>query len=191
MRALGPSTSFDKAPVRGSERPLKAVERQDKSLGASARRIFIITAGVMTHEAQNALLKTTEEATGNTLFFFIVPAPHMLLSTIRSRAQLLDIGLSTQIGLVDQKAFLKALPAKRLLMLKPLLEKGDDDRRDVGAVITFLSSLESTMKHVQVKGVGLESTRGEGLEAIYRARKYIGDKGALMKPLLEQVALLI
>ena len=159
----------------------------------NGRRVFIVVAAAMTTEAQNALLKTIEEAVGNTLFFFIVPAPHMLLPTIRSRAQILDLGRSVHVGLVDPKKFLNADPAQRLLLLKPLLEKGDTEggRRDIGAVITFLSSLESTMEHVQAREIGLGSTRGEGLEAIYRARKYIGDKGALMKPLLEQVALLL
>jgi hypothetical protein len=67
-------------------------------------------------------------------------------------------------------------------MLKPLLEKNDDDRRDIGAIITFLSSLErmlADMPHAR-----------EGIDAVYRTRKYAGDKGSLLKPLLEHVALL-
>ncbi len=148
------------------------------------KRIFIVVASAMTTEAQNALLKTIEEAPGNALFFFIVPAPHMLLLTIRSRAQILDLGRSTQKGLVDMQVFLKADAVQRLEMLKPMLEKGNDDKRDVGVIITFLSSLERSMEHVRPNDRA-------GLESIYRARKYIGDKGALVKPLLEQVALLV
>ena len=108
----------------------------------NGRRVFIVVAAAMTTEAQNALLKTIEEAVGNTLFFFIVPAPHMLLPTIRSRAQILDLGRSVHVGLVDPKKFLNADPAQRLLLLKPLLEKGDTEggRRDIGAVITLAVS---------------------------------------------------
>ena len=65
-------------------------------------------------------------------------------------------------------------------MLKPLLEKDEDDKRDIGKIVAFLSALERALKR-----------KPEGLHAIYRARKYIGDKGALVKPLLEQVALLV
>ena len=79
--------------------------------------------------------------------------------------------------------FLKAEPSRRLDLLKPLLEK-DDDRRDMGAILSFLASLE--------KECAARAPRDrEGLRAVYRARRFITDKGALVKPLLEQVALLM
>lgn len=153
------------------------------SRALGARRVFIIVATGMTNEAQNALLKTLEEPPGEALFFFIVPSPEMLLPTLRSRAQILSLGGEDGAGIVDASAFLKAAPAKRIEMLKPLLDKGNDDKRDVGAAITFLTSLERVLSNNA-------SLNGEGLEAVYRARRYLGDKGALIKPLLEQVALL-
>ena len=70
-------------------------------------------------------------------------------------------------------------------MLKPLLEKDEDDLRDVAAILAFLSSLEREM--VQES---LRVSFREGIESVYRARKYVMDKGALVKPLLEQVAIL-
>ena len=130
-------------------------------------------------EAQNALLKTLEEPPAGSIFFIIVQSPETLLPTLRSRMQTLVLSGADVAGLVDANIFLSATPAKRLDMLKPLLEKGDDDRRDIGGIIAFLASLERALaKHP------------EGLAAIYRARKYMSDKGALVKPLLEQVALL-
>ncbi len=71
-------------------------------------------------------------------------------------------------------------------MMKPLLEKNDDDRRDIAGVIMFLSSLERMLGSASAK----RAAGHEGLDAVYRARKYAGDKGSLLKPLLEQVALL-
>ncbi len=151
-----------------------------RALGPGSR-IFIIAADALTHEAQNALLKTIEEPAGNALFVFIVPSPMQLLPTLRSRAQMLFLPKSrTVLDVVDAQAFLKAMPAKRLDMLKPLLEKGDDEKRDLGAIMVFLASVEHALAH-----------RPASLPALYRARKYIGDRGALVKPLLEQVALLI
>jgi len=155
--------------------------RERASMGAlgEGNRIFVIAASGMTNEAQNALLKTLEEPPAGSAFFIIVQSPETLLPTLRSRLQILDLGRSHTEGLVDAKSFLAAAPAKRLDLLKPLLEKGDDDRRDIGGIIAFLSSLERALaKHP------------EDLAAIYRARKYMSDKGALVKPLLEQVALL-
>ena len=143
------------------------------------RRVFVIAAPDLNREAQNALLKTLEEPPGNALFFFVLPYPESLLPTLRSRVQILQVkrGLETR---TDAKVFLAATPEKRMDMLKPLLEKGDDDKRDLGAILAFLSSLEEKLEKSP-----------EGLGTIYRTRKYITDKGALVKPLLEQVALLV
>ncbi len=144
------------------------------------RRVFVIATPSMTAEAQNALLKTLEEPSADALFFFIVPAPETLLATLRSRSHVLALAHESHSSKIDTKKFLAASPEARLDMLKPLLAKDDDDKRDLGSIIAFLNALE--------KAVSLEA---QSLEAIYRARKYVSDKGALVKPLLEQVALLV
>lgn len=146
------------------------------------RRVFVALFPVITNEAQNALLKTLEEPPGDALFFLVTPAPTTLLPTLRSRAQMMDIGVSN-VGAVDLNRFLKSKPRDRIEMLKPLLEKNDDDRRDIGGIITFLSSLERMLSTMPKSK--------EGIEAVYRARVFAGDKGSLLKPLLEQVALLV
>ncbi len=155
------------------------------------RRVFVLSMRTMTAESQNALLKTVEDGTGNALFVFITPAPQTLLPTLRSRAQTLELAAREARGLVDAEAFLRADGKSRLDMLKPLLDKDDDDKRDIGAAITFLSSLERTLcKRFRDSRQAIPVSR-QGLLAIYRARKYVGDKGALLKPLLEHVALLV
>ncbi len=157
--------------------------RERASLGAlgEGRRVFVAVVPSMTNEAQNALLKTLEEPPGGAMFFFLHPSPQTLLPTLKSRAQILR--LETQaLGDIDAKKFIAATTEKRLDMLKPLLEKGDDDKRDLGAIIAFLCALERAFE---------KKPQREALHAIYRARAYIGDKGALVKPLLEQVALLV
>lgn len=160
-------------------------DRATRAAIASDRRVFVIAAPVIAADAQNTLLKTIEEPAGNALFIFLVPSPEILLPTVKSRSQILDLPDAASVPMVDGKKFLNATENARLDMLKPLLEKDKDDRRDIGAIITFLSSLERIVATVKP----LE--RVKGLEAIYRARKHITDKGALVKPLLEQVALLV
>lgn len=160
-----------------------AIELRDRSSRrpiAGSQRFFIVATPGMTGEAQNALLKTLEEPAADAVFFIIVPAPEMLLPTLRSRAQMLHLGQQETERVIDAKTFLAATPQRRLDMLKPLLEKDEDDKRDIGTIIDFLSAVERLLQK-----------KSEGLHAIYRARKYIGDKGALVKPLLEQVALLV
>lgn len=159
-------------------------ERADLS-AQGERRVFVLAAPVMTVEAQNALLKTFEEPPGNALFILVVPAPETLLPTLRSRMQRLHVETEIQNGGMDSGAFLAASPAVRLDMIQPLLEKGDDERRDISSIVMFLSTLERALEKVP------RSASREGLAAIYRARAYLADKGSLLKPLLEQVALLV
>jgi len=150
------------------------------------QRIFVIATVLMTSEAQNALLKTLEEPPADAVFMFLVPSPDTLLPTFRSRCQILKLSHPTKTdGSLDASEFLSATREARLDMLKPLLEKDEDDLRDVAAILAFLSSLEREM--VQES---LRVSFREGIESVYRARKYIMDKGALVKPLLEQIALL-
>lgn len=151
------------------------------------RRVFVVVATSMTHEAQNALLKTFEEAPLDALFVLLHPAPETLLSTVRSRAQTLALPRPAALpGDIDPAKFLAARPAQRLEMLKPLLEKGDDDTRDLSAILAFLASIE----HALVPRLEEKAAR-DGLRAVLAARRFVADRGALVKPLLEEVALLV
>jgi DNA polymerase III delta prime subunit len=163
----------------------RSLSERASSKAISHRRVFVVVADSMSSEAQNALLKTLEEPAGNALFIFLVPTIMQLLPTLRSRAQILSLPRS-HAAPQDAAAFLSASPAKRLELLKPLLEKSDEDRRDIGAIIEFLASLEQALA-VRSREKGVQ----ESMKAIYRARRYLSDRGALVKPLLEQVALLI
>lgn len=161
----------------------REIRSRSSSRALAGRRIFIVATPTMTSEAQNALLKTLEEPADDALFFFLVPSPQTLLATIRSRAQILALDEDVRLSDTDTRAFLSATPEKRLTMLAPLLEKGDDDKRDVSTILTFLDSLER-----EISGAAL---LGQDISAIYRARRYLADKGALVKPLLEQLAFLL
>jgi DNA polymerase III subunit delta' len=54
---------------------------------AQRRVILIEQADALREEAANAMLKTLEEPTGDTVFLLVTAQPHLLLSTIRSRCQ--------------------------------------------------------------------------------------------------------
>lgn len=160
------------------------------SRGVSGRRVFVMSMSGITSEAQNALLKTLEEPPARALFVFIVPAPETLLATVRSRSQILRIegdGKPSKES-VDAKEFFAATPSKRLDLLKTILEKDGDDKYDTGAILAFLASLERYISHM--RDLRSPASKKEALNSIYRARMYIGDRGALVKALLESVALL-
>lgn len=157
---------------------------QTRAVGRSGR-VFIVATPTMTVEAQNALLKTLEEPPAGATFFFIVPSPQVLLSTLRSRTEALNLSRSEIESSIDIQEFLSLAPEKRLDMLKPLYLHDEDDERDVRGAVAFLQELERVLAS-QISRAGVQTA----LEAVYRARKYLGDKGSLVKSLLEQVALL-
>jgi len=150
-----------------------------------SRRIFIIRCASIAVEAQNALLKTLEEPRGNAVFFFLLPSPERLLPTFRSRTQSISISGFTKSRqvIVDVEKFLKAKPAERITMLEPFTKKKEDEERDMQGIITLLDALER-----ELGDAGLTKSH-VGLRAVYLAKRYITDKGALVKPLLEHVAL--
>ena len=152
---------------------------------SNARRVFVIAAATLTSEAQNALLKTLEDPPANAFFLLIVPSPHMLLLTLRSRliSVQFDDGSQSVYSPIDATEFLNTSPDKRIALLAPILEA---DERDVGGALAFLSALEVLLE----KKISLPEGRS-GLHAVYRAKAYITDKGSLIKALLEQVALLL
>jgi hypothetical protein len=154
-----------------------------KSVGGRGR-VFVVAAPTVAADAQNALLKTFEEPPAGTKFFLILPSPETLLPTLRSRAQILEFEGKSDTALVDAREFLKASSDKRLDLLTPLLEKGEDDKRDLAGTLKFLGDLERAL-------AGKPRENAAGLISVYRARKYITDRGALAKALLEQVALLV
>lgn len=156
--------------------------REDAALhGIAGPRVFIVVATNITTEAQNALLKTLEEPLGGAVFVLVVPAPDMLLPTVCSRLQRIVLPGSESVSPVDPMAFLAAPPATRIEMLKVLTGA---DEKDTAGTIAFLSALETILAKRPA------ASAREGITALYRARAYILDKGALRKALLEQVALL-
>ncbi|MEN9413276.1 MAG: hypothetical protein RLZZ342_363 [Candidatus Parcubacteria bacterium] len=148
--------------------------------GTGNGRVFFVAAASITTEAQNALLKTFEDP-GSATFVLIVPAPDTLLPTVRSRMQRISLPLVATHSPIDAARFLAASPASRIELLKVLTAA---EEKDTAGTIAFLAALESEFA---ARGA---ITAREGIEAVYRARRYLLDKGALRKALLEQIALL-
>lgn len=160
------------------------IERAQLRAVTEAGRAFILVAPTIPADAQNVLLKIFEEPPRGVRFFLIVPSPEILLPTLRSRMQTLEIETQHAASIVNVREFLKKGPEDRIEMLKPFLEKKEDDKRDLSGTIAFLAELESALSKTS-------RDKHVGLRAVYRARKYITDRGALAKTLLEQTALLI
>lgn len=92
------------------------------SSAAVARVVLIENAGLMTQQAQNALLKTIEEPPAGTILILTAPSEMDILPTIRSRVQSLTLRLPTADALQDY--FLKAGHAEKSISKALMMSDG-------------------------------------------------------------------
>ncbi|OGG46990.1 hypothetical protein A2671_00400 [Candidatus Kaiserbacteria bacterium RIFCSPHIGHO2_01_FULL_49_13] len=149
-----------------------------RAVGKEGWRIFVICFNFITREAQNAFLKLFEEPNPGTHFFLVTRSAATLLPTLRSRLHIVGAPNRDRIHPLVQK-FLKTAPAKRIELFKKIL-----DEKDKAGAITFLNALE-----VHLYKEGAIEKNADTFAAIQEARGYLGDTGAMMKMLLEYVAL--
>lgn len=170
----------------GIDDVLQIVERSITRPVDLPRRVVILNFADATTEAQNALLKLLEEPPAPSIFFIVTPSPRTLLPTLRSR--LFDIAAPHEDTVPAAVAgFARDTAAARLLYIKELLATKDDDEVHTLMEITnFLSALERLLAaHV------LQAPMREGLRSLYAAKRALTTPGAALKPLLEQLAILL
>lgn len=160
-------------------RELKAA--QMGSPVAGTRRVFVVGAGSITHEAQNALLKVFEDPTPGTHFFVIVPSAHALLPTLRSRMMILAGGERTPEPSVAAETFLNASLKERMEIAKKVAEKKDR--------LAAIALAEGILQALHREGVSLE--RAHALAAAERVRGYLNDRAPSVKMLFEYLALVV
>lgn len=140
------------------------------------RNVFIVSAGTVSVDAQNMLLKTLEEPV-RSQFFFFVPQPERLLPTLLSRVQILNAPRNVY---ADVSEFMRAPHAKRLDMIKEMV---GEDSFTTSSALSFLDALEVYL--------ATRSAQQNGMRALYDAKRYLTQTGASVKILLEHVALLV
>lgn len=163
--------------------------QQRSAANVGAKKVFVISADTITHEAQNALLKVLEEPTANTHFFLLMPSVETLLPTLRSRVVLVPTGemmvAQGESGgpvatatLVSE--FLAASKGGRMALLKPLMEE-----KDKLATIAFVDALIKKLS----KSAQDTKKHAKELEMLITMRGYINDRSASIKMILEYLAL--
>ena len=162
-----------------------------RPIGPLGKKIFIIRANNIGHEAQNALLKLFEEPAEYAHFFLIVPSAHILLPTVKSRMLqvIQDSGDKIQEESQNEifkeaQVFVKLSPAKRLDVVKKIVEDISKDKKTKQDAIIFLNAIQE----VVYKGQGIQKG-ASALAAIEQARMYMNDRAPSIKMLLEYVAL--
>jgi len=147
----------------------------------TGKRMFVLSVGAITAEAQNALLKLFEEPTAHTHFFLILRPGITLLPTLASRLSELTVLEAEHVDSGLAPRFLKAYPSERATYVAELIDAGDrlGTEAFLNELLTFLRTK-----------IDLVKDSGEGraaLDAVVTARRLLIEKGTSVKQALEYV----
>jgi len=173
-----------------SEMQTRASFSSSKGESDIARKFFIVGADSITREAQTALLKTFEEPTAGTHFFFIIPRADTILATLKSRVVFFDAQdfseKKKEEGAIAEK-FLQSTRSERFAMIKKITETKKDVPINREMVRIILDHLERIL---YTRLAGKKDTTSIFHE-IYQAKNYLADRGSSPKMLLEHLAIVV
>ncbi len=169
-----------------------------RPVSESGKKIFILQMDSITVEAQNALLKLLEEPAEYAIFFIIIPSAHLLIATVKSRLHLIqpqggthdlngkhsNLSDADKLQAEEVEKFIKATSAKRLEIIKGLMDNITKEKKTKQDAIDFLNALQSAVYKQKGARIGKSA-----LDAIEVARRYMNDRSPSLKMLLEYVAL--
>jgi hypothetical protein len=120
-----PSADFDTIILSGPESiGISEIRDLEKSLSLKPYnqppKIAIIQAELLTYEAQTAMLKTLEEPPGETIFLLYAPNSNLLLPTILSRCQIVQLPAELEIVLSDEELKTNSQRLNELLTTPPI-----------------------------------------------------------------------
>lgn len=138
------------------------------ALKSSTLRLIVIEeAEKLTKEAQNAILKTIEESSSNTLVLLLAYSADSILQTIKSRCRIIEVGHTKEINpLVTEFMEFTDAPDAEKIISKIL--KQDNKRFIVEKIIDALLLKES----MQLQS-GNRSNEGDMVELLKKAAKGI------------------
>ena len=142
----------------------------------TGRKIFLITPMRLTLEAQNALLKTFEDPSPDTLFFLAVREEALIVPTLRSRMQAIRIHGNNASMSAEAEKFLSLSIKNRLLFAKSFADAEKN-------LSVFLDDLLCLLR----KRSGMQKS----LEKVYNIKRSIGDSITIPRLVLEHLSLVL
>lgn len=158
------------------------------------KKICIIGAKFINREAEQALLKITEEPTENTHMFLVVPDASLLLGTILSRVHLIK-NLKNDNKFEDKIAsdFIKANPQERIEKVTDIIKEFKNNENSGGLryyAISLLNGIERIIYENWKKDLNNKDLKFI-LDELKNCRGFLSTPGAAVKMILEHIALVI
>jgi DNA polymerase III delta prime subunit len=169
-------------------RKIKSINSRTKNSDDSFR-IFIIDVKKVDKESQNALLKTLEEPSHNTIFFLLLPSTDFILDTIISRGRVIK-GYEND-GSKRAVEFLKSSYIKRdkiVIKISKFSKEPTEVREDY---LSFLSEIE--IEILENRNVYLQKISIEDFSDMYKKfldlKKQAGQRGSSLKYIMTFLAI--
>ena len=166
----------------GIDESRKLKEMQSSKSISDGKRFFIISTNSVTIQAQNSMLKMFEEPGENTHFFLILPTLSILIETLLSRVEKLEISGGEKKEGIDAKIFMKSTHPERLKIVEKFLKANKESKEIKSLVSNFFSDIEIIL----AKDLNKNKS---SLENLLNIKKYIFDTSSSVKILLETAAL--
>lgn len=158
------------------------------------KKVCIISASFINHDAERTLLKIIEEPKKNNYFFIIVPNSSVLLDTIISRVQVIFSSYNDNNIWGDKiNEFLNSTPKARIEFIEKIIKKhkDDDDKSILRAIsISFINKIEKKLFE-KFKNDKNDEKNNLALREIQEKREYLNLPGSSVKMILEHLALMI
>ena len=182
--------------VMGAHEARELKEAAERKAVGERRKVFVVSARSITREAQNALLKIFEEPPPGTIFFLLVPVLELLLPTLRSRLQVLEVAsVAPDVDRQFVGKFLNGVVSARLTMVQEMLKGLEQEKKtkensselliEKERIMTFLANLERTLAEKD------SALFAEALREVLLVKKYSRDRAPSLKLLLEHIALVL
>lgn len=156
------------------------------------KKIFIIQALTINHEAHNALLKIFEEPTSDTHFFFLLPRIDILPDTLKSRAHLIyENHKNNVLGEEEAKTFINQSAKDRIERVATMIAKNKNMETSAPLRDEARILLDACEYVIRTNTKNIDSETAWKLEELIKAKNYLSTPGASVKMILEHVALVI
>lgn len=162
-------------------------------------KVIVVVLHTISHQAQNAILKTLEEPRPGTFIFILTNTSAIFLPTILSRVQVVrafsaianggTYKSTTNNGALSPELFIKNSPTKRLAQVKEILDLKADEEIGDAAIFSFIQEVEKLV-YSSSNGANTSSTSHTSIAKIFtKVEDYMRDTSSSKKLLLEYIAL--
>ena len=158
------------------------------------KRVCIIGAKFINHDAERTLLKILEEPHEGTRFFIVVPNTLLLLDTIISRAHVVKVNVVENTSFKKSaEEFLQSSLKERIELVSDIIKEHEDNEGSGGlrfSAIRLINDLEKILYEEFKKDKGNVNITFT-LSELAKAREYLSLPGASVKMVLEHISLVL